>query len=140
MVRKQWEIRTPLKRSEYFYKMEFLLELLPHFSHLLRPEIHVIRYMHLLFNGECHDVFSSLSINHLNYCNINFGSAVVLVSVLKLVVGLLYLPLLGKKIRRYDFCCYNNYCSNVWLKRMCNYTLKQLCFSRHCRVLNDCFR
>ena len=60
MARKHWEIWTPLKQSEYnFCKMEFLLvELLPHFTGLLCPEIHLIRYMHLLFNDECHDIFS----------------------------------------------------------------------------------
>ena len=42
------KIRTPLKRSEYFCKMEFLLELVPHFTGWLCPEIPVIRCMHLL--------------------------------------------------------------------------------------------
>ena len=58
MVRKQWEMWTPLKQSEYFYKMEFLLELFPHFTGLLCPGIHVIRCLHLLSYNGCHKISS----------------------------------------------------------------------------------
>ena len=58
VVRKQWEMWTPLKRSEYFCEMEFLPELFPHFTGLLSPEIHVIKCMHLLSCNECHKISS----------------------------------------------------------------------------------